>query len=127
MYLRFDVHLQDGNFAANNYKPCGWTHIILNYFNSSDGEGIRIYYNGSEVASDTSKADGLQSPGYGRIVVGRKYTDSDQDYFSVQIDELIFFNKSLTLEEIITLGSHSKYVSQNQHETQYNQDEIRIR
>ena len=121
MYFRFDVHLQDGYFDANNYKPCGWTHIVLNYFNFSDDEGITVYFNGRKVASDTSKADGSQSPGDGRIVVGRKYTDRNQDYASVQVDELIFFNNSLTLEEIETLGSHSKYVSPNQHETQCNE------
>ena len=114
LYFRFDLYLQDGNFFANNYKSCGWTHVVLNYFNSSDGEGITVYFNGRKVASDTSKDVGSRSPGGGRIVVGRWYTDRDQDYASVQIDELIFFNNFLTLEEIMSLGPHSKY------ETQYN-------
>ena len=66
----------------------------MNYIGPNDGEGIRFYYNGAEVASVTTKSSVSYSPGDGRIVVGRCYTD--QDYASVQFDELIFFNAALT-------------------------------
>ena len=67
------------------------------------GEGIRIYYNGTDVASHTIKTDGSYPAGDGRIVVGRGYTDRDELYASVQIDELAFFNKALSTTEITAM------------------------
>ena len=55
------------------------------------------------MASDTTKAPSARPPGDGRIVVGRRYTDRDQQYSSVQVDELIFFNKALTTTDIALL------------------------
>ena len=55
LLFRFRVYLQGGLFEATRSPPTGWTHIILNYLGPSNGEGIRIYYDGAEVASDTTK------------------------------------------------------------------------
>ena len=77
--------------------------MVLNYLGPGDGEGIRIYYDGSEVASDTTKTARSRSAGDGRIVVGRWYIDRDENYASVEIDELIFFNQALTVDNIETL------------------------
>ena len=100
MFYRFYVHLQDGVFQTFPTKPLGWTHVVLNYIGPNDGEEIRIYYDGKEVASDITKQEGPFSSGVGRIVVGRLHTDEDKSYASVQVDELIFFNSSLTLVEV---------------------------
>ena len=67
---------------------------MLNYIGPDDGQGIRVYFNGTEVATGLTR-DAAHSAGDGRIVVGRYYTDEDKRYASLQIDELIFFNKSL--------------------------------
>ena len=40
----------------------------------------------------------------GRIVIGRLYTNSDQAYSSVEIDELRFFNQSLSEAQITMLS-----------------------
>ena len=50
--------------------------------------------------SDTDKSEWSYSPGEGRIVVGRLYTDKDQNYTSVQVDELIYFNAALTTDDV---------------------------
>ena len=34
--------------------------------------------------------------GDGRIIIGRRYTDNDGAYGSIEIDELRFFNRTLT-------------------------------
>ena len=52
------------------------------------------------MATDTSKHDVNRSAGGGRIVAGREYTDSDERYASVQVDELIYFNASLTSDDV---------------------------
>ena len=66
---------------------------MLNYIGPDDGQGIRVY--GMEVVNDAT-GDATRSAGDGRIVVGRYFTDDDRYYMSMQIDELIFFNKSLS-------------------------------
>ena len=72
------------------------------YIRPSDGEGIKLYINGAEVVSGTTKTAWSQSAGkISKIVVGKFYTYRNLSYLSVQIDELTFFNNSLTAEEIL--------------------------
>ena len=59
-----------------------------------------MFIDGEEVASDTTKHGVSYSPGDGRIVVGRYYTNYDLSYPSVQVDELIYFNASLTSDNV---------------------------
>ena len=73
---------------------------MLNYIGPNNGEGIRIFYDGAEVASDTDKTTLSHPPGFGSVVVGRAYTNRDDSYASVQVDELIFFNQKLTSAEV---------------------------
>ena len=85
-------------------SPSGWTHFIINYIGSEDGEGIRIYYDGVRRENDTSMNLNSFNTGDGRIVIGRVYTDIDDRYASVQLDELIFFNIKLSDSEISILS-----------------------
>ena len=94
------MNLPNGYFVESHPRPSGWTYVVLNYIGPNSGEGIRIYMDGSEVGSDTSKRVWSGSTGDGRVVIGRYYTDQDKEYSSVHIDELIYFNNSLTNEEI---------------------------
>ena len=97
----FRVFLPDGYFMAYHPEPTGWTHVVLNY--SGPNNGIQMYMDGVEVGSDTTKAGGPYSAGDGRIVAGRYYTNQDRNYASVQVDELLFFNQTLTAAEIEAL------------------------
>ena len=91
---------------ANPSKPAGWFHIILNYIGANDGEGIRIYINGEEVATSATKTRrSSSSAGDGGIVVGRYYTDQDWRYATMQIDELVYFNQTLSEQGINTLAA----------------------
>ena len=60
-----------------------------------------MYYDGQEVEIDTEK-DPTRSYifGDGRTVVGRLYTDQNDSYSSVQVDELIYFDAALTDTEV---------------------------
>ena len=78
---------------------------MLNYIGPNNGEGIRIYYNGKKEASSGRKLYGGNTAHSGRIIAGRFNTEADQYYTSVQVDELIFFDQSLTLEEINMLAT----------------------
>ena len=81
-------------------KPTGWTHIVFNYIGPNNGQGIRVYIDGTEVDSNTTKDAHLGSVGDGRIIVGRRYTDSNEKYGSVHLDELIYFNAALTSDDV---------------------------
>ena len=86
--------------------------MVLNYLGPNDQQGIRIFYNGEEVASDMSKNPPSHSPGDGRIVVGRFLTDrdQDQDYASVQVDEMLFFNQALSTTDITILNNSVSFL-----------------
>ena len=75
------MYLPDGEFVAFHPEPTGWTHFVLNYIGPNEGEGIRLYCNGEEVDSDETKFAGFPfHDGDGKIVVGRRRTESDQYY-----------------------------------------------
>ena len=59
-----------------------------------------MYLDGREVASATTKTEALYSAGDSRVVVGRYYTKRNINYASVQVDELIFFDRALTSDEV---------------------------
>ena len=85
---------------AYHPRQIGWIHVVLNYIGPNDGEGIRVFYDGEEVASDTTKYASPLSAGDGRIVVGRHFPYQDWNYASVQVDELIYFNAVLTSDDV---------------------------
>ena len=102
--LRYVVRLGNGYFVSTIMSPSGWTPVVINYIGPEDGQGIRIYYDGVQRGSDTSMALYSRNTGEGLIVFGRRHTDSDDNYGSVQLDELIFFNATLTDSEITMLS-----------------------
>ena len=72
---------------------------------------IRVYHDGVLVGSDFSEAVGPSIGGDGRIVIGRSYLPgtrhSANSYISVKVDELKFFNQSLTEDEITMLSEET--------------------
>ena len=106
--LRFWIIKRNGAFVLNTQiQKSVWTHVVLNYIGTDDGEGVTMSINGREVASDADKYTFSHSAGDGRIVVGRweKDTDLDNNYSGVHVDELIFFNQTLTQQEINILAA----------------------
>ena len=83
--------------------PIGWTHMVLNY-DIYTGKGFDIYYNGTFIGGDNAPYTGSFSVGDGHTVIGRRrLVTFDTDYASVQMDELVFFNKKLTDDQIYEL------------------------
>ena len=77
-------------------KPTGWTHVVLNYIGPNNGQGIQVYHGGEPAGRGDTKSGLKHSPGDGRVVLGRVFTDSNSYYASVDVDEISFFNKALT-------------------------------
>ena len=93
-------------FQVSAGKFNEWVHGVLNFLGPNDGEGIRIYENGKHVGNDTIISQSSRNESNGRIVIGRSYTELIFDA-SVQVDEMVFFNKSLTEAEITLLSRDS--------------------
>ena len=100
------MFLSEGQFFDQKSTPTGWFHVVMNYIGPNDGEGIKLFLDGTEVASDRNlyKYSEPGSAGDGRIVLGRPFTNKDQNYTSVQVDEITYFNSSLSNGEIQLLA-----------------------
>ena len=88
--------LSGGLFFVDVIKPSGWVLVFFSFAGPDEGEGIQIYHNTLLVGNDTIKTALSKTDGKRKIVIGRSFTevDSINSYASVQVDELLFFNKA---------------------------------
>ena len=94
------MFLLHGNFYTGINAQTGWNHIVMNYIGPKNGQGIRGYRDGTQVVSKKNKDSRSHSAGDGRITVGRRFTDRNQEYATVQVDELNFFNAALSSNHV---------------------------
>ena len=72
------------------------------------GVGITVYYDGRVIGTDTEK-EGLSKPaGNGQVVIGKRYSGKGDEHATVSIDEIKFYNKALSPEEIGNMYQKSK-------------------
>ena len=89
-----------------------WVHAVMNFIGPDEGQGIRIYNDGRIIGNNTTKLDLTNSPSDGKIVIGRadfNVRDTANTltfYASVEVDELLIFNRTLTEPEIILLNQN---------------------
>ena len=105
-HCSYAIRLPDGSFYAEGSRPSGWFHLVVNYIGPEEGEGIRVYYDGVLVGSDTRKNVHTISEGNGQIAIGRFYNNNKWRDGSVVVDDLILFNQALTDDEIQRLSSN---------------------
>ena len=107
--------MPDDRFTVTVPKSSDWFHILLNYIPGNEttdveepGHEIRVYHDGILVGSDFSEGVGFAIGGDGRIVIGQSYLPGTRNtansYILVEVDELMFFNQSLTENEITILS-----------------------
>ena len=101
---RYGINLSDGKFYREAERLADWFHAVLNFIGPDDG--IQIYNYGVKVNDDASKRQKNYKLGDRRIVIGRLYTDLDQRYASVKVDELLLFNQTVTETEITILSKY---------------------
>ena len=73
---------------------------MLNFIGPSIGQGVQAFRDGTQIDDATEGSDSHDTAGPGRVVVGRRFVNRNQDYAHVEVDELIFFNQALTEEEV---------------------------
>ena len=71
-----------------------WFHVVFNYIGPREREGYRVYHDGVEATdgpTGVATHPGFRAPAKdARIVIGKRYTDHDQQYTSLRMDELLF-------------------------------------
>ena len=72
----------------------------MSYIGPKYGQGIRLFKDGALETRSYIPWYGTDKVGDGRVVVGRRYVDKDDDYTSLEMDELIFFNEALSDDEV---------------------------
>ena len=106
-HCSYAIRLPDGSFYAEGTRPSAWFHLVVNYIGPEEGGGIRVYYDGVLVGSDTRKDVHTISEGNGQIAIGRFYNNNNKwRDGSVVVDDLILFNQALTDDEIQRLSSN---------------------
>ena len=97
------MYVTNGYFVCDDYyklRTSGWFHVALVYHGPNDGEGITVYHDGTQVEHDDTRYNRSYTTGPGSMVIGRKYTNRDDYYTSVVVDELTMWNRQLSVQEI---------------------------
>ena len=72
-----------------------WTHVALNYIGPEEGQGMRVYYDGTLTGNISAKTSSTYPAGEGRIFIGRFFLDLDHiGYGNIDLDERLFFNET---------------------------------
>ena len=99
---RYQVYFRTDYIQVTDLTvPTEWYHLVFNYIGeSSVGEdSVVIYHNGAEVGRSTNKVSYSTSARQGVVVIGKHRVQSEQDFASVMVDELLFFNRPLSEAE----------------------------
>ena len=107
-YFSFQLTVSDGEFSAFvATTPNEWIHVVINYIGPDEQQGIETYLNGVMCEDSNTKSASTHGnlPGEARIIIGRNLAQTSvaTNYASVDIDELLFFNATLTPEHITSL------------------------
>ena len=113
-YFSYSVHLPDGYFEFLVPPTLSWIHAVMNFIGPDEGQGIMVYNDGKLIGNDTTKFNATNSPSNGRIQIGRedfRYINNPDYTFpfhaSVEVDELLIYNRTLTEPEIILLKQNT--------------------
>ena len=99
------MYLPDGRFKEHIPIPfMKWTHVALNYIGPEEGQGMRVYYDGTLTGNITAKIFSTSPDGEERIFIGRFFLDIDRiGYGNIDLDELLFFNETVSEQEILAV------------------------
>ena len=113
VYFRALIYKTGGYFKEKNYiRPVpGWIHIVLNYRTSSRSPLPRLsaYVNTYEVLTDSTEVLEDTASGDGRIILGRAFSDIDDHYTSMEVDEVMFYREWLDPTEIDDLFAPNRF------------------
>ena len=108
--IRYYVHLPSNYIKLTiSSVPNEWYHLVFNYIGTNNAESVAIYHDGVHVGSSTQKTVYTRNARPGVVVIGRYFVQFQEKYFaSVMVDELLFFNRYLTTQEVQILYNMHK-------------------
>ena len=110
-FFRIRVDDKSGIFQVNTNQSTEWTHLVLVYVGPNKGQGIRVAINVNTIIKDKMSDDSSTQSGNGHATIGTQVTNENPELFyaSVKVDELTFWNRTLSLIEVMTiLDMHCK-------------------
>ena len=78
-----------------------WVQLVLNFMGPE--EGFQVFKDGTISPGQQTKKSFSRLIGDGRLVLGKRFTHRDQYYSSIDVDELVFFNRKFTEQEVTKL------------------------
>ena len=93
---------QGATGTASTGDATTWVHVSCTY----DGSNIRIYRNGTQIA--TAAHTGDMTAEANRMLIGADNEDanfSPSDYLNATVDDVRLYDRALSVDEISTLGS----------------------
>ena len=83
-----------------------WHHLVGSFANLEGEERIKLYLDGE--LYDTIDETDIRSSSTGsrRVLIGRAYINADNAYTSLEMDELLFYNRALEELEVQALYQH---------------------
>ena len=85
-----------------------WMHLVLNFIGPKKEEGIELFRDGALITSYQTQIEYQLTPGEGRLTLGRWTVTRDSDYPTIDVDEVVFFNRKLTAPEVETIYNKNK-------------------
>ena len=98
-------HRRQGSFRRRSHHHVQWmAPLCVQFTGLGDGEIFKTYCDGTICDEDDDWSfDVITGPGNGIVVIGRSYTNLHNGYAGVELDELLFFNRALEVQEVEAL------------------------
>ena len=101
----FNLYLPDG-YRSQGMPPVPfneWHHFACSFTDPDEEDRFQVFYDGTTSGTRHAFSPTTSSTGSGRVVIGRAFINVDNSYTSLELDELLFFNRALQKQEILTL------------------------
>jgi hypothetical protein len=100
----------DGNNHQTGFStfPSQWNHIVV----VKDKQNIMIYHNLFITTSDQGGSPFIASNGNSPFAIGATITESPAFFFKGKLDDIFFYNRSLTFAEVQSLYNFDSPTSQ---------------
>ena len=83
--------------------PSDWFHLVLVFHGPESGQGFAVHRDEDQWTSRILHTNGGYKNTSGTVIIGRLYSDRDGNYGDVMADELTFWNRQLTEQEVDAL------------------------
>ena len=89
-----------------------WFHIVFNFLGTRNDQGVRVYIDGALAGTDSGPMSmALFTVMQGQIALGQigevRAVGESNRFSSIQVDEMLIFNRALTAAEIAILSQPS--------------------